>query len=102
MKPSQRRTPPRLDETEIKKVLAALPGWSRIAGTIRRPFRFADFPAAFAFMTKVAALAEQMQHHPDWRNRGCDVYVTLSTHDAGGLTILDLELARAIDGVAPS
>ena len=92
--------PHRLDEGAIAAALAGLPGWQRNGGTIGRQFRFADFRTAFAFMTAVAAIAEQLDHHPDWSNSYRDVVVALTTHDAGGLTTLDFELARAIDAAA--
>jgi len=94
------KRPPRLDEVAITQALATLPGWKRDGIAIRRKLQFADFKAAFAFMTAVAAIAEKLQHHPDWSNSYRDVDVALSTHDAGGLTTLDFELARAIDAAA--
>ena len=60
-------------------------------------YRFRDFVAAFVFMTVIAKEAERLGHHPDWRNVYCDVWVTLTTHDTGGLTHLDVSLARACD-----
>lgn len=94
--------PPRLDENARLEALASLPGWSLVEGreAIERDFRFASFADAFAFMTRVAFIAEAMNHHPEWRNVYRDVEVTLSTHEAGGLTALDVELARAMDQVA--
>jgi 4a-hydroxytetrahydrobiopterin dehydratase len=67
---------------------------------IRRSFVFKDFNEAFGFMARVALLAEQMNHHPEWTNVWNKVEVTLSTHDAGGLTALDLTLAEAMDRIA--
>ena len=90
----------RLGPDEITEHLAALPAWRRNAeggGSISREFRFADFPQAFAFMTQVALFAERLNHHPDWSNVYNRVSITLSTHDAGGLTMNDIELARLID-----
>jgi len=69
--------------------------------SISRTLEFSDFNEAFAFMTRVALRAEQLDHHPDWRNVWRTVEVHLSTHDAGGLTHLDLELAQFIDRIAP-
>jgi len=77
------------------------PLWHLVAGrdAITRDFVFADFSEAFAFMTRVALLAETMNHHPEWSNVYRNVSVTLSTHDAGGLTELDTRLAKAIDAL---
>lgn len=82
--------------------LRALPGWAMVEGrdAITRTFRFADFRAAFGFMTEVALVAEKMDHHPEWANVYRTVDITLSTHDAGGLTALDITLATAIDAIA--
>ncbi len=66
-------------------------------GAIQREFRFPDFNQAFAFMTRVASHADQMDHHPDWQNVYNRVVIRLTTHDAGGLTEKDIALARAID-----
>jgi 4a-hydroxytetrahydrobiopterin dehydratase len=91
-----------LTEEDRDRGLAALPGWrfDAEAGAIRRSFRFADFSAAFAFMTRVAMAAEKADHHPDWSNSWNKVEIALSTHSAGGVTRLDIEMARAIDGYA--
>jgi len=94
------KRPQRLDEAAIAQALVDLPGWERAGDAIRRKFCFADFRAAFAFMTAVAASAEELDHHPDWSNSYRTVDITLSTHAAGGLTALDFELARAIDAAA--
>jgi 4a-hydroxytetrahydrobiopterin dehydratase len=82
--------------------LTQLPGWSAVDGrdAIRRRFTFADFKMAFAFMTRVALEAERMDHHPEWSNVYATVDVTLTTHDAGGVTALDLALARYCDVAA--
>ncbi len=91
----------RLDEGQIAEALATLPDWTlRTDGlAIERSFRFADFVAAFAFMTRVALLAERADHHPEWSNVYARVTITLTTHDAGGLTARDVALARAIEAV---
>ena len=88
-----------LSGAERSAALAALSGWTLdAAGTgITREFRFADFRAAFAFMTGVALLAEKADHHPEWSNVYNRVTIRLSTHDAGGLTEKDIRLATAID-----
>jgi 4a-hydroxytetrahydrobiopterin dehydratase len=81
-------------------VRTELPAWRFSAergGTIRRDFVFADFVQAFAFMTRVALVAEKHDHHPEWSNVYNRVSITLTTHDAGGLTARDIALARAAD-----
>lgn len=84
--------------------LGELPQWSEVAGrdAISRRFVFRDFSEAWGFMSRVALLAERMDHHPEWSNVYRTVEVTLSTHDAGGLTEKDIALARAMDGIAGS
>jgi 4a-hydroxytetrahydrobiopterin dehydratase len=84
-----------------KTALKSLPEWSAAAGrdAITRSFRFPDFTAAFAFMTRVAAKAEEMDHHPEWFNVWNRVDVTLSTHDAGGVTQKDADLAAFMDSL---
>ncbi|MBK8595772.1 MAG: 4a-hydroxytetrahydrobiopterin dehydratase [Holophagales bacterium] len=85
--------PPLLAPGEVAARLEALPGWTCSGDALRREFIFADFPEAFAFMTRVAFAAEKLDHHPDWSNVWNRVTVALSTHDAGGLTDLDFQLA---------
>jgi 4a-hydroxytetrahydrobiopterin dehydratase len=83
--------------------LKTLPGWSAAEGgrdAIRRAYRFADFNAAFAFMTRAALKAESLDHHPEWFNVYNRVEVTLATHDAGGVTELDVKLAAFMDAAA--
>jgi 4a-hydroxytetrahydrobiopterin dehydratase len=82
--------------------LAGLKGWSEVAGrdAIARTFTFRDFNEAFGFMARAALVAEKMDHHPEWSNVYKTVAVTLSTHDAGGLTELDVKLAAAMDRLA--
>src|SRR5436190_24238777 len=92
--------PALLDEAAITTELRTVPAWLREGAAIRRKLRFADFRAAFAFMTRVAAASERLDHHPDWQNSYRDVEIALTTHDQGGLTRLDFELARAIDAAA--
>jgi 4a-hydroxytetrahydrobiopterin dehydratase len=81
--------------------LARLHGWSGAADgdAITKTFVFADFNAAFGFMTRVALVAEKMDHHPEWFNVYRTVQVTLTTHDAGGLTDQDVALAEAMDRI---
>lgn len=91
----------RLVETERDEALASLPLWMLRADgqAISRRFAFTDFAEAFAFMTRVALLAEKADHHPEWSNVWNRVDITLTTHEAGGLTRRDVALARAIDGI---
>ena len=91
----------RLTDVERNAMLAELPGWTlRGDGlAISRDFRFADFSAAFAFMTRVALQAEKADHHPEWSNVYNNVSIVLSTHDAGGLSEKDVALAKFIDSV---
>lgn len=85
-----------------KAALGKLAGWSDVAGrdAISKKFVFKDFNAAFGFMTRAALVAEKMDHHPEWFNVYKTVDVTLSTHDAGGVTELDIRLAEAMDKIA--
>lgn len=88
---------------DIAQALAELPGWRAHSGdrpAIERSLRFADFNAAFGFMSRVALIAEKMDHHPEWSNVYDRVEVLLTTHDAGGLTDLDVRMARFIDEAA--
>jgi 4a-hydroxytetrahydrobiopterin dehydratase len=83
--------------------LGQLPGWSAAEGgrdAIRRSYRFADFNAAFGFMTRVALMAEKLDHHPEWFNVYNRVEVTLATHDADGVTERDVKLATFMDAAA--
>ena len=92
----------KLTEAERRDALSALAGWVRAEAldAIHKSFRFADFSEAFGFMARVALAAEAMDHHPEWFNVYNRVDVTLSTHDAGGLTQKDVELARRMDAIA--
>ena len=85
-----------------KSALAKLKGWSEVKGrdAITKKFVFADFNEAFGFMSRAALIAEKLDHHPEWFNVYKNVEVTLSTHDAGGLTELDIKLAQAMDKMA--
>lgn len=86
--------PPKLEEAAIREALASLPGWTLAGGKLHRELRFRDFVEAFGFMTRAALVAEAMNHHPEWSNVYSRVVVDLVTHDAKGVTQLDLELAR--------
>ena len=85
-----------------KAALAKLKDWSEVSGrdAITRKFTFKDFNEAFGFMTRAALVAEKMDHHPEWFNVYKTVEVTLSTHDAGGVTELDVKLAEAMNKLA--
>ncbi|TIO06583.1 4a-hydroxytetrahydrobiopterin dehydratase [Mesorhizobium sp.] len=89
----------KLSKEAVAEALAGLDDWSLAGdgGSITRTFIFKNFSEAFAFMTRVALAAEKMDHHPDWSNVYKTVNVTLNTHDAGGLTALDFELAKEMD-----
>ena len=95
-------TVPRLTDAERDEALARLPDWSlRSDGlAIERTFRFADFGEAFGFMTRVALAADKADHHPEWFNVWNRVEMTLTTHDAGGLSARDVALAETIDRLA--
>ena len=80
--------------------LRSLSGWTLRDGKIHREFRFDDFVGAFGFMSRAALVAEKMDHHPEWSNVWNRVSVSLTTHDAGGVTELDLALARRMDELA--
>ena len=85
------------------EALTRLPAWRALPGdrdAIQRTFKFKDFNAAFGFMTRVAIKAETLDHHPEWFNVYNRVDVTLATHDAGGVTALDVTLATFMDEVA--
>jgi 4a-hydroxytetrahydrobiopterin dehydratase len=89
----------KLTEKERRSALAELSGWSMAKGrdAIQKSFRFPDFNAAFGFMTRVALMAEKMDHHPEWSNVYNRVEITLATHEAKGVTERDIRLARFID-----
>ena len=92
----------KLTDAAIEQALATLPGWA-LAGdglSISRTFVFKNFSEAFGFMTRAALAAEKLDHHPEWSNVYKTVEVKLNTHDAGGLTELDFELARRMSRYA--
>ena len=86
-----------LSPEQINDLATSLPAWSVLNGKLHREFRFANFVEAFAFMAKVALIAEAMGHHPEWSNVWNRVTIDLVTHDTGGLSNLDVELAQRID-----
>jgi 4a-hydroxytetrahydrobiopterin dehydratase len=92
----------RLSAEARRQALGGLSGWTEVQGreAIGKTFVFKDFNEAFGFMTRAALVAEKMDHHPEWRNVYKTVEVVLATHDAGGVTALDIELARAMNAIA--
>jgi 4a-hydroxytetrahydrobiopterin dehydratase len=91
-----------LTADQIGSLTTELPQWTLVNGLLHRELRFADFNEAFGFMSRVALIAETMGHHPEWFNVWNRVVIDLTTHDAGGLSNLDLELARRIDQIVDS
>ena len=91
----------RLSDVERSQLGTSIPHWTPALDkdAIRREFKFADFSAAWGFMTRVALLAEKFDHHPDWSNVWNTVRIELTTHDAGGLSDNDVKLAKAIDAL---
>ena len=90
-----------LRDDELAGALDALPRWALRDGRLHRELRFADFGEAWGFMTRVALVAERLDHHPDWSNSWATVRIDLVTHDLGTLSTLDVEMARRIDALAP-
>lgn len=90
----------KLTGAEISAALANLPGWTVVDEKLHRDYKFADFPHAFGFMATVAPAIEKMNHHPEWSNVYNRVSVNLTTHDAGGITACDVELAKLLEGIA--
>jgi 4a-hydroxytetrahydrobiopterin dehydratase len=92
----------RLSAEARKSALQGLSGWSDVPGreAIAKTFTFKDFNEAFGFMSRVALVAEKRDHHPEWKNVYRTVDVVLATHDAGGVTALDIDLAKAMNAIA--
>jgi 4a-hydroxytetrahydrobiopterin dehydratase len=90
----------KLTEAELHAGIASLTGWQVINGKLRRVYKFADFTVAFQFMTTAAAAIETLNHHPEWFNVYNLVTIDLTTHDAGGITAKDIELAKVLDEAA--
>lgn len=86
-----------LTPAAITRRLEELPGWSVHNGQLQREYRFTGFPEAFAFMVACALEAEKLNHHPDWSNSWATVRISLTTHDAGGITELDFQLAAKME-----
>lgn len=92
--------PPLLSDQEIAALLVAHPLWQRHEGMLRRELQFANFSEAFGFMTRVAMIAEQLNHHPEWSNVYNRVQIAITTHDAGGLTEFDQQFVTAVDALS--
>lgn len=92
--------PAKLGDADVAARLRTLRGWSLAAGKLHKVFTFKDFVEAWGFMSAVALVAEAMGHHPEWSNVWNRVTVDLTTHDAGGLTALDFDLAARMEALA--
>ncbi len=92
--------PVKLGESELARELSKLPEWSVEGGKLHREYVFADFIAAFVFMASAALVAQSMDHHPEWLNVWNKVRIDLMTHDARGITLLDVKLAVSMEGLA--
>jgi 4a-hydroxytetrahydrobiopterin dehydratase len=90
----------KLSDEQIKNELKSLNGWTIQNGKLHKEFAFSDFVKAFSFMTKIALHAEKMNHHPEWFNVYNRITIDLMTHDAGGITSNDVELARFIESAS--
>jgi 4a-hydroxytetrahydrobiopterin dehydratase len=94
------RSAVKLSDAKIASALSKLPGWKLQRGKLHRVYEFVDFVAAFGFMAGAALIAQGMDHHPEWFNVWNTVRVDLATHDAGGVTALDVKLARSMEELA--
>jgi 4a-hydroxytetrahydrobiopterin dehydratase len=92
--------PVKLHEAEVAAALSKLPDWKVKDGKLHREYKFVDFVAAFGFMAGSALVAQEMDHHPEWFNVWNTVRIDLATHDAGGITALDVKLAHAMEELA--
>jgi len=92
--------PVKLSESEIAAAVSKLPGWTVEDGKLHREYAFVDFVAAFAFMSGAALVAQAMDPHPEWFNVWNKVRIDLATHDAGGITVLDVKLANSMEELA--
>jgi 4a-hydroxytetrahydrobiopterin dehydratase len=93
-------TPAKLTTFEIESHLTQLPGWTVVAGKLHREYRFPNFGKAFGFMKSAAMVIEKMDHHPEWFNASDRVVVDLTTHDAGGISQKDVDLAKRLEEIA--
>lgn len=89
-----------LTDAEVEAALRDLPGWKKQGAKLQRAYQFADFARAFGFMATSAILIQEMNHHPEWSNVYNRVNIELTTHDAGGITEKDVQLAKTLDAVA--
>jgi 4a-hydroxytetrahydrobiopterin dehydratase len=89
----------KLNPADLKSAIATLTGWSLANEKLTKSFKFKDFVEAFGFMTKVAIIAEKMDHHPEWFNVYNNLKIELTTHDAGGISKLDIDLATKINAL---
>jgi len=94
--------PRKLSEGEIQAAVAGLEGWTVVSGKLHREYKFASFVEAFGFMASAALVAESMNHHPEWFNVYHTVKIDLTTHDAGGISENDVEMARRFEKLAAS
>jgi len=92
--------PKKLTQAEIAAALVKLPGWKVVKAKLHREYKFPDFIHAFGFMATCATAIQAMDHHPEWFNVYGTVKIDLSTHDAGGITQKDIELAKLLESVA--
>jgi len=90
----------KLSDADIQNLLPGVPGWELVNGKLHREYKFPDFVHAFGFMATAAIAIEKMNHHPEWFNVYNRVVVDLTTHDAGGISQRDFELARLLEGIA--
>lgn len=91
--------PRKLTDRQVDAALRRLNGWSYDAGRLHKAFKFRDFGEAFGFMVQVALAADRLNHHPEWCNSYNRVTIDLTTHEAGGITARDIELARRIEQI---
>jgi 4a-hydroxytetrahydrobiopterin dehydratase len=97
--PEMAPRPSAFSADELRLQVQALPSWELVGEKLQRSFTFADFADAFAFMTRVASVAEELDHHPDWSNSWNRVEISIVSHDAGGITQLCVDFARRVDGL---
>lgn len=90
----------KLSDAELRSALGTLAGWSVHDGKLHREYKFPDFPHAFGFMATSAVVIEKMNHHPEWSNVYNRVTINLTTHDSGGITQNDVDLARVLENIA--